>query len=103
MVRQRLAYFGVMLLLCGAVWYDNTRGEKAQANKIQETAIAACVKLNESNRTLKDYILDQIARSEKSLPTVEYYKEHPDELEDALKNIKRQRADTINAFSPVPC
>lgn len=66
-------------------------------------AIAACKKLNTSNAVLKDYILDQITRAEKTIPTLEYYMDHPDELNDALNNIARQREDTIKAFGPVKC
>lgn len=96
MVRQNVKLLGVSLLLVGAVFYNQHLGTVAQARN-------TCERLNTANSTLSDYILDQIDRSEKSLPTIEYYQNHPDELSQALTNIRKQRADTIKAFAPVKC
>lgn len=95
-IRTRLTMPLVFLALLGAIWFNQNQGLAAKSNEICET-------LNTANATLSDYILDQIARSEKSLPTLDYYKEHPDELSDVLNNLRKQKADTISAFKPADC
>lgn len=42
------------------------------------------------------YVRDASDRALESLPTVDYYREHPDELSTALDNLRDQR----DAFSP---
>lgn len=96
MVRQNLRLVVVGGLLIGAIFYNQHLGTTA-------TARNTCERLNTANSTLTQYILSQIARSEKTLPTLQYYQEHPDELQDALKNIRQQKTDTIKAFAPVTC
>lgn len=74
----------------------------------QRTGLAArqfetCEAINETKAALVLYIDQQIDRSSKSLPTIDYYKTHPVELGRALANLQRQRQATHEAFAPTSC
>ncbi len=62
-----------------------------------------CDAVNEVKMALVSYIDQQLARSAKSLPTIEYYRNHPVELGRALSNLERQRVATHEAFAPTDC
>lgn len=85
--------FAVLLAL---VWYDQGQGETAVVNRM-------CATLNQSNASLHKYIDTQLARAEKTLPTLDYYKQHPSELHDALNRIIEQRRETDEALAPTDC
>lgn len=99
MARSRLSKYKlhfVLAVLFVGVFFNQKMGLAAKSQEI-------CNTLNKSNATLLEYIVDQVDRSKKSLPTITYYKKHPDELKNALNNIEQQRQDTIKAFAPVDC
>lgn len=62
-----------------------------------------CAAINEVKSTLVSYIDQQLNRAAKSLPTIEYYKQHPVELGRQLAAIERQRQATHEAFAPTSC
>lgn len=62
-----------------------------------------CQAINDVKAALVTYVDQQIARSAKSLPTIDYYKRHPVELGRALANLERQRTATHEAFAPTSC
>jgi len=61
----------------------------------QGTDHKICVQVQQN----KSYIYNSIIRSEKTLPTISYYKHHPDELTNQLKLIREAKAD----FVPKKC
>lgn len=48
---------------------------------------------------LKSYAYDAAIRGIKALPTLAYYREHPDELKQAKKSLE----DQARFFAPEPC
>lgn len=62
-----------------------------------------CDAVNEVKVALVSYIDQQLNRSAKSLPTIDYYKRHPVELGRALANLERQRQATHEAFATSSC
>jgi len=70
-----------MLFASFAVYYS--------VEQTHDTANVLCIAQNRQNA----YILAAIQRSKRSLPTISYYKAHPDELKAALKNIKQEEHD----------
>lgn len=55
-------------------------------------------KIAKSDRALSCYVNAQLDRASKTLPTLAYYKEHPDELVAARESISTQRADAVKAW-----
>jgi len=86
----------IVLFLIGAVWYDYHSGQAAQR-------IALCKAVNDGNAQMLAYVQEQLDRAKTTLPTLQYYKTHPDELQKALDNIKQQEKETQDAFGPVKC
>ena len=85
-----------MVLLGVLLFYNNHSGLLARQAD-------TCAAINEVKAQLVSYIDQQISRSQKSLPTVEYYQRHPVELGRALANLERQRTATHEAFAPTSC
>lgn len=74
----------------------------------QRTGLSArqrqtCEAINQTKAALVNYIDQQIARSSRSLPTIQYYKKHPVELGRALADLQRQREETHLAFAQTNC
>lgn len=90
--RTWLVVLGLVLLLVAS-----------QRSGIVARQQANCEAINEVKATLVTYVDQQIDRSSKSLPTIEYYKNHPVELGRALANLERQRQATHEAFAPSSC
>lgn len=55
-----------------------------------------------ADRALACYILPQLDRAETTLPSLDYYKSHPEELRDQLAIIAQQREQTINTWGTCP-
>lgn len=84
----RILYITTFILLAiGAYSVYNTNHQ----------AYLACKRV----QSLQEYATDTIDRSEKTLPTLSYYKDpaHRDELLNQLNNIKESK----KAFKPVTC
>ncbi len=54
--------------------------------------------IDRSNQNLSCYVRDQLDRSVVAIPANAYYKEHPDELADAIKAIGLQRTQAIDTW-----
>lgn len=65
---------------------------KARQRDTQQVRLAFCIELEK----VRTYVRDAALRAERSLPQINYYKQNPQELEEALDNVSRQR----RAFSP---
>ena len=85
--------FGIVLVLLVAftIW----RGEQAKTTAFKRADKAACVRIE----SLKSLARSQIERALVTLPTLSYYKEHPEELAVAVRQIHRQ----LREFAPVTC
>ena len=79
------------MLMAFTIW----RGEAAKTAAFQKADKAACVRIE----ALKSVARSQLHRGLKTLPTLTYYKEHPDELADARAQIHQQ----LHEFRPVKC
>lgn len=86
----------VFSALIAVVWWTGHSGVAVQSQR-------NCEAINQSNAVLEHYIEQQINRAVDSLPTIEYYKQHPVELGRQLRNLEEQRAATREAFAPRPC
>ena len=51
-----------------------------------------------SDQALACYVQPQMERSRTTLPTIQYYRDHPDELEAALKSLEEQRQLALDAW-----
>jgi len=94
-------YRGIIYAVLGVLFmallvYNNHAGLIARQNE-------TCDAVNEVQAALVTYVDQQISRSAKSLPTIDYYKRHPVELGRALSNLERQRQATHQAFAPTSC
>lgn len=92
----------VVALLLVMAW-GQRQGTPATARDAETQSQEVCVAVNSVKLQLRAYILQQIARSEKTIPTLEYYKNRPVELGRALANIETQRRQTNDAFVETPC
>lgn len=88
-----LALVGLLGLL---LVYNNHSGLLARQTE-------TCEAVNQVKASLTSYIEQQLSRSAKSLPTIDYYKRHPVELGRALANLAEQREQTRQAFAPTSC
>lgn len=86
----------LIVILGLLLFYNNHSGSLARQER-------NCDAINEVKAQLVSYIDQQIARSSKSLPTVDYYRRHPVELGKALASLERQRSATHEAFAPTSC
>lgn len=75
----------------------------SQRSGVAARQVETCQAINEVKAALVTYIDQQLDRSAKSLPTIDYYKRHPVELGRALANLERQRQATHEAFAPTSC
>lgn len=73
--------------------------DRAQADQAREN----CEAINEVKAALVKYIGAQLDRSARSLPTIDYYRNHPVELGKALANLQQQREETAVAFAEKEC
>lgn len=102
MKNSALTAAAVIVLAC-VLLYNGKNGAPARAERSESLAVEVCQENNAVKAALRDYIIEQIDRSQRSLPTIEYYQNHPVELGKALANIRAQRDDTRTAFAPKPC
>ena len=91
MTRQNWATVGAVILLLFVLAWGQRSGIPAKQRENAEQTVEVCRAVNEVTVTLRTYILQQIKRSERTLPTLEYYKNRPVELGRALANITRQK------------
>lgn len=95
--KNRTIIYAVLgLMLAAVLYYNSHAGLIARQHE-------TCDAVNEVKATLVLYIDQQLARSAKSLPTIDYYRDHPVELGRALANLERQRTATHEAFAPTSC
>lgn len=80
--------FGASIVLVGWVVYDN----QIQQNKTNQTV---CVAVNNLNAA----ITLSLKRSLVNIPKLAYYKEHPDERDSQLAEVRR----TLVTFRPRSC
>ncbi len=73
-----------------AVWSQQTN-----SSRIARVAMSNCRAIEH----LKAYAYSTAVRSLKTLPTLAYYKQHPDELKPALTQVREQR----DYFAPQTC
>lgn len=90
------AMFGVVCVLTLLLFYNQRAGLAARQ-------VETCKAINETKLALVSYIDKQIERSQRSLPTIEYYRNHPVELGKALSQMNEQRTQTHEAFAPTDC
>ena len=79
---------GVAIWKVTSVTHENRR----LAQKIDTQSIAAdrtvCVRINKINGVIAGIL----ERSKKNIPKLSYYKQHPDELQDQLDEVDRQKS-----------
>ena len=90
------ATWGCILLVAAILLYNQRLGLAART-------LETCETVNEVKATLVVYINQQIDRSQRSIPTIAYYQDHPVELGRALANLQEQRRQTSEAFAPTDC
>ena len=79
------------LAFAGVVAHDSQARARDRADLVMQNCLAI--------EHLKSYAYATAIRSLKTLPTIAYYKQHPDELQAALGQVREQRA----FFAPKPC
>ena len=100
---RSLVVYALIILLAVGLLYGQREGNQARIREVQRISLENCESVNKVKLTLSTYINQQISRSARSLPTIDYYRRHPVELGRALANIERQRQATNKAFAPTPC
>lgn len=87
------ALFAALFLI---LLYNQRAGLQARQSE-------TCAAINETKAALVAYIDQQLDRSLRSLPTIDYYRRHPVELGKALSDLQEQREQTHEAFAPTSC
>lgn len=65
---------------------------------VENTAGKVAEEKHQGDQALACYIQPQFERSKATLPTLQYYKDHPAELADTLKSIDQQQQQAIDAW-----
>lgn len=74
-----------------------------QSHGLHQRAIENCQAINADRVALRNYIDQQLDRAETTLPTLDYYRQHPVELRKQLDLLGKQRAETNDTFAPIGC
>ena len=65
------------ILLMGVVFFWGASSSRNRCEDLQD---------------VRSYVLESTNRAIDSLPTIDYYRTHPDELNKAMENLQRQKA-----------
>ena len=85
--------FSVLLVV---LYWSHHNGVIAQQQK-------TCADLNQTKAALVGYFNEQIERAKTTLPTLQYYKDHPRELGEQLQLLRQQQMEFNQALAPTKC
>lgn len=94
-----IGVLGLAILLTN----QGRENREADTKILAHTDEVICNAVNDNRESFRNYVSEVFQGQKETLPTLRYYQENPDELEDALKRIEEQEEDLDEKFTPLPC